>query len=320
MIDKYGWMLDEHLSVTLKVSTVLLSFADLTCLDITNDELIDLQNQLHDLIIGVLVRHPELHYFQGYHDIASVFMLVLGPELALPCLERATVLRLRGNLDPGWAKKNFFFSFINDLNLDSMLRTFKPFSQSLLMVKAILKRSDPDLFKAIKPIPVDFGLAPILTLFSHSTEHLPTISRLFDFFLASHPGMPVYTLAAALSLNKDKFKNSNFDEGTLFMMLSKAGELVDVDETILRAQQIMDRAPPERLREWRRLGRYSSYKTGYEPHTTTLECDELLIKQAFELEKQLRREQNGNVNHIWFGGASLVAIGSIFIYIYWRSH
>lgn len=37
---------------------------------------------LSRVILSTLAAHAELHYFQGYHDICSVFQLVLGDERA----------------------------------------------------------------------------------------------------------------------------------------------------------------------------------------------------------------------------------------------
>ena len=36
---------------------------------------------LSDIITAVLVRNPKLHYFQGFHDIVSVLMLVLNDDI-----------------------------------------------------------------------------------------------------------------------------------------------------------------------------------------------------------------------------------------------
>ncbi len=48
----------------------------------------ELQDQLTRLIIRVLAKHPDLHYYQGYHDVAITFLLVVGEEMAFHILEK----------------------------------------------------------------------------------------------------------------------------------------------------------------------------------------------------------------------------------------
>ena len=45
-----------------------------------------LQDQLTRLIIRVIIKHPELHYYQGYHDVAITFLLVVGGNETLSCV------------------------------------------------------------------------------------------------------------------------------------------------------------------------------------------------------------------------------------------
>jgi hypothetical protein len=56
-----------------------------------------MRTRLDHLINAVLDNHPDLHYFQGFHDIASVIMLVCGVEdgLAYAILERISVTYIR---------------------------------------------------------------------------------------------------------------------------------------------------------------------------------------------------------------------------------
>ena len=44
-----------------------------------------LQDQLTRLIIRVIIKHPELHYYQGYHDVAITFLLVVGGNKTSSC-------------------------------------------------------------------------------------------------------------------------------------------------------------------------------------------------------------------------------------------
>lgn len=54
-----------------------------------------LQEELIDIILWVLVRNPQLHYYQGYHDIVVTFLLVLGERLATALVEKLSTHHLR---------------------------------------------------------------------------------------------------------------------------------------------------------------------------------------------------------------------------------
>nr|XP_018259057.1 uncharacterized protein I303_08600 [Kwoniella dejecticola CBS 10117]OBR81215.1 hypothetical protein I303_08600 [Kwoniella dejecticola CBS 10117] len=51
---------------------------------------LELQNDLNDLIVGVLRRSPALSYFQGYHDILSVLYLTFIPLRTTPPRSRSS--------------------------------------------------------------------------------------------------------------------------------------------------------------------------------------------------------------------------------------
>ena len=55
---------------------------------IPEDDRPELQDQLTRLIIRILASNPDLHYFQGYHDVAITFLLVVGEEMAFNILQK----------------------------------------------------------------------------------------------------------------------------------------------------------------------------------------------------------------------------------------
>lgn len=54
-----------------------------------------LQEQLIDIILDVLKRYPQLHYYQGYHDVAVTLLLVVGERMALALLDKLSNFQLR---------------------------------------------------------------------------------------------------------------------------------------------------------------------------------------------------------------------------------
>ena len=91
-------------------------------LDKSSLELDNRKKELSDLITEVLRRQPHLRYFQGYHDICQVFLLVLGKDSA-PAISRLSILRIR----------------------DYMLPSLAPALAQLRLLPSILNEADPIL-------------------------------------------------------------------------------------------------------------------------------------------------------------------------------
>lgn len=60
-----------------------------------DDQREGLQEELIDIILHVLKRNPQLHYYQGYHDIVITFLLVVGDRLATALVEKLSTHHLR---------------------------------------------------------------------------------------------------------------------------------------------------------------------------------------------------------------------------------
>ncbi|XP_069771210.1 TBC1 domain family member 20 isoform X3 [Narcine bancroftii] len=59
-----------------------------------------LQEQLINVILYVLQRNKQLHYYQGYHDVAVTFLLVVGERMAIALMEILSSHHLRDFMDP----------------------------------------------------------------------------------------------------------------------------------------------------------------------------------------------------------------------------
>ena len=64
-----------------------------------------LQEQLIDVILEVLKRNPQLHYYQGYHDVAVTLLLVVGERLAISMLDTLSNYHLRLYVFPAGLNK-----------------------------------------------------------------------------------------------------------------------------------------------------------------------------------------------------------------------
>ena len=81
------------------------------------------QLELGNVINAVLGRNPLLHYYQGFHDICSVLVLVLGERNAFLAAERLALFYLR----------------------DFMMATLDPAMDHLSLVYVLLRHDSPEL-------------------------------------------------------------------------------------------------------------------------------------------------------------------------------
>ena len=142
-----------------------------------------LQEQLTRLIVRVLIAQPSLHYYQGYHDVAITFLLVVGEHLGYQIMERLSVSHLRKFMAP------------------SMEQTM----ELLQLIYPIIKKTSPDLHSHLvdSELGTVFALPWLITWFGHVLPNYCDVVRLYDFFLAGPPLMPIY-LAAAIVLHREE--------------------------------------------------------------------------------------------------------------------
>jgi hypothetical protein len=224
------------------------------------------------VIVDVLRRHPTLCYFQGYHDIVQVFLLVLGVQDAPAAVARLSLLRIR----------------------DFMLSTLDPAISQLELLRPIFRAADPELFHHMPKSQPSFALAGTITMFAHNIQDYKDITRLFDFFLAHNAVMPIYLFAAVvLSRREELLEIDQEDEDILYVMLGKLPHPFDVEFLVARTLELYERLPPESLGswEWWRISSSSVLKTSAttdDLHRLTLEDGEKFFQQH---EKDVRKQQ-----------------------------
>ncbi|OAA39865.1 RabGAP/TBC [Beauveria brongniartii RCEF 3172] len=233
--------------------------------DLSDGDLERRRSQLSALISHVLRVHPYLCYFQGYHDICQVLLLVLGPARAAPCVARLSVLRIR----------------------DFMLPNLGPTTAQLRLLPDILAVADAALRAHIATVEPFYALAGTLTMYAHNIEAYRDIARLFDALLAREPVFSLYVFAQIVIDRRDEILA--IDEPDLLQVVlarvPSAG--MDIDRLVARAAELFRRYPPETLPAWRRISRASALKTArdatHAAKQTLAEGAALFDKQAKEL-------------------------------------
>ncbi|KAI9509280.1 rab-GTPase-TBC domain-containing protein [Russula earlei] len=167
------------------------------------------QTELNMLIVKLFRRRPGLNYFQGFHDIATVFQLTLPPEIALYALEKLSLHRLR----------------------DSMGDTLEPLTGLMLILQRLLRLADPSYAMFLEEhAPLPYAALPhLLTLFAHAAPTLPLIQHIFDYLLVRPPLIIVYLVAAMTLTRKDQVLKvgDGDDEGMIHSVLTGLPEFVD---------------------------------------------------------------------------------------------
>ncbi|KAI9813345.1 MAG: hypothetical protein M1826_002513 [Phylliscum demangeonii] len=242
--------------------------------DLPSKELERRKEELARLINALLQRYPFLHYFQGFHDICQVFLLVLGLDEALACVPRLCLTRIR----------------------DFMLSSLTPALAQLTLLPDILRAEDPQLCLHLAHTQPYFALAATLTLYAHDVQGYKEIARLFDALLAQEPVFSLYLFATIIIGRRDELLEIPPEEpDMLYSILCKLPQHLDLDQLISSSIRLQAAHPPESLRAWRRISRYSVLKTARSAEQAArLSSDDgaaLFQKQSVEMESLRRRQE-----------------------------
>ena len=215
-----------------------------------------------------------LCYFQGYHDIVQVLLLVLGEHAAPAAVARISIFRIR----------------------DYMLPTLSPALKQLEVLPAILETAEPRLAAHLSRTQPIFALPAALTLYAHDIQEYSDISRLFDFILAHEPVMAIYAFAAIIISRKSELLDISVDEPEMFhFTLSKLPQPLDLEDLISRTLGLWKRRPPEHLPHsaWSKISSYSVLKTSRSlDNKQILEQGEALFRShAQQVRNQLQRKE-----------------------------
>ncbi|CAL5872735.1 uncharacterized protein PFLUO_LOCUS7002 [Penicillium psychrofluorescens] len=238
------------------------------------DEISAKKEQLSALIRQVIRNYPMLCYFQGYHDIVQVLLLVLGEQKAASAMAQISLFRIR----------------------DYMLPTLSPAIKHLQLIPAIIETADPKLRQHLANIQPFFALAATLTLYAHDIQEYSDIARLFDFILAKEPVVTIYLFAAIiLSRKKELLEIPTEEPEMLHFTLSKLPCPLDLESHILQATQLFQDHPPESLPfgAWKQIPRCSVLKASRDPFQTYTvdEAVQLFQQQARQIRREERRQQ-----------------------------
>ncbi|KAJ8041605.1 TBC1 domain family member 20 [Holothuria leucospilota] len=192
-----------------------------------------LQDQLVEVIVRVLCENKQLHYYQGYHDICVTFLLVVGKESSVMLVNKLSTHHLRDFMD------------------STMDRT----KHMLNYLLPIIHKSNPTLYDFLQKSEVGtvFALAWLITWYGHVLNNFRSIVRLYDFFLACHPLMPVYLAAAIVLYREEEVLNCECDMPFVHSLLSKIPQNLPLEKLIVDAGDLFVQYQPSQLAKEARL-------------------------------------------------------------------
>ncbi|KAI1297965.1 rab-GTPase-TBC domain-containing protein [Xylaria venustula] len=240
--------------------------------DNSQAQLEEKKSALSDLITQVLRQNPYLCYFQGYHDICQVLLLVLPSPLRSTAVSRLSVLRIR----------------------DFMLPTLAPAISQLRLIPDLILAVDRELYTHLSRNEPYFALSDTLTMFAHNVQRYSDIARLFDTLLAREQVFSLYIFTRIVLRRRAELLEHD-EPDMLHFALSKLPPDLDLDAVIAEAALLFDAHPPESLRAWRRISSASALKTTRDVHALGRQSLDdgraLFEKQVREMRWAERREK-----------------------------
>ncbi|XP_014673317.1 PREDICTED: TBC1 domain family member 20-like [Priapulus caudatus] len=213
----------EYKQVLLDVNRSLKRFPP----GMEESQRLGMQDEMVSIIVQVLHNNPELCYYQGYHDIAVTFLLVTGQSLAYQILEKLSNEHLK----------------------DFMYKTMEKTTTILDYMLPLIGKSSPELrqFMERSGVGTIFCLSWLITWFGHVLPDFKHVVRLYDFFIACHPFMPIYLATAIVLHRESEILECECDMAMVHHLLSKIPADLPFERLITIAGDLFISYPPTDL-------------------------------------------------------------------------
>jgi hypothetical protein len=177
-----------------------------------------------------------------------------------------------------------------------MLPTLVPALAQLRLIPAILYAVNPELCNHLSQTQPFFALSGTLTMYAHDIQEYGDIARLFDVLLAREAVFSVYLFAQIVLQRSDELFETPADEPEmLHSILSKLPKPLALETLISNTVRLFEKHPPESLRTWRSISKFSVLKTSRYPDQTALQSlndgKRFFSQQVKELEWAEKREK-----------------------------
>ncbi|KAG7859802.1 hypothetical protein KL919_002507 [Ogataea angusta] len=253
------------------------------------NEMLRLRQRLDNLINSTLCAYPGLNYYQGYHDVASIAVLIFDDLTAYKFMTKLTLMYLRDHMLP---------------DIESTVRELK-------LIPELLSLVDPKLHALIGSIEPVYALSSMISLFAHDIADFDGLCLVWDFILAQNSAVSAYYIyVAVLVFYKDDLLNDLDDLlGKSFTSDDTLTEETELDlsdrdlihvtlnnwishnlktshlfDILKNAMRYMNDFPHDTLRTMKDLSRYSMLRASYlDP--------ELILLHTREQKRYLKRSR-----------------------------
>ena len=187
-------------------------------------------DELTEVLNQVFLQSPELYYYQGFHDICTVLLLVCGKDLAYHMAHRLAVSHYK----------------------DCMRKTLtEGLVQQVKLIYALLEQRDPELAEVLQQLSPEMvrcrqpmvALPLVMAGFQHDIEDYEVAVRIFDFLLSTHPSASLYLCAAIFQSQKAALLVCE-DMSELHEVFKASLRTADFDQLCLQAWEAMNECPP----------------------------------------------------------------------------
>lgn len=217
------------------------------------------QDQLIDCIMWVLVSRPDLHYYQGFHDVVVTFLLVVGEELTFAVMEKLTQKHLRDFMEVTMEKTNYMLNYLHPI-----------IGKASPKLKDFMERSE---------VGTVFCLSWLITWYGHVLSDFRDIVRLYDFFIACHPLMPIYLAADIVLYREKEVLACQCEMPYVHKLLSHIPDDLPFELLIVRAGDLFIQYPPNELE--------SEARQQYERHLASIQRRREEIEALREARKSM---------------------------------
>lgn len=253
---------------------------------LTPNDIENLKTKLSHLIIKLLRKYPSLNYYQGFHDIASIILLVCY----IPPNDKLDDFNANGgdnnndddNEDGYNINEELAFNMLEYLAIfhlrDYMLMDINLSIDHLKLIPMVLEIVDDQLFELIKQTSNSFiqseglhydykfyqGLSCILTIYSHDLTNINQILTLWDFSLSYNSvfiNMYIYVASLItfkdsiwekLGLDEDECEFKHVDQDLVHTVVSPSSLFDGLTDSNLvkilnKAKELLEEYPIETL-------------------------------------------------------------------------
>uniref|UniRef100_A0A8D8SGE8 TBC1 domain family member 20 n=1 Tax=Cacopsylla melanoneura TaxID=428564 RepID=A0A8D8SGE8_9HEMI len=215
----------EYSQVVLDVNRSLKRFPP----GIPIEQRLALQDQLTLLILKVIHAYPRLRYYQGYHDVAITFLLVVGEMKAFRILEVLS----------------------NDHLSENMRDTMDETSYVLNYMYPLVNKRSQELCEFLERSCVGtmFCLPWYLTWFSHNLNRYSDVVRLYDYFLASPKLLPIYLISVIVLYREQDILQTSCEMPSVHCLLAQLPEDLPYETLLQDALEMYEEFPPDQIKQ-----------------------------------------------------------------------